>query len=159
MNSSHRDMLGIRYLFLQQAYQQNQLKPRHIFHKYSFRMSNHLIGIRKMHGILHPPLRTADKQDDFTIFDKIVDLFAIFTFNHYYSSLYVCFFRVEIWNEDNRWYLILLIIFFVNSKISMKYSLLFYKDHFHLFSRETNLMVKKIMIYTPIPNFLPVSHN
>lgn len=48
---------------------------------------------------------------------------------------------------------------FVNSKISMKYSLLFYKDHFHLFSRETNLMVKKIMIYTPIPNFLPVSHN
>lgn len=49
-----------------------------------------------MHGILHPPLHTADKQDDFTIFDKIVDLFAIFTFNHYYSSLYVCFFRVEI---------------------------------------------------------------
>lgn len=49
---------------------------------------------------------------------------------------------------------------FINSKISMKYSLLFYKDHFHLFSRETNLMVKKkIMIYTPIPNFLPVSHN
>lgn len=48
---------------------------------------------------------------------------------------------------------------FVNTKISMKYSLLFYIDHFHLFSRETNLMVKKIMIYTPIPNFLPVSHN
>lgn len=46
---------------------------------------------------------------------------------------------------------------FVNSKISMKYSLLFYK--FHLFSRETNLMVKKIMIYTPTPNFLPISHN
>lgn len=54
-------------------------------------MSNHLIGIRKMHGFLHPPLHTADKQDDFTIFDKIVDLFAIFTFNHYrITHLFMC---------------------------------------------------------------------
>lgn len=110
-------------------------------------MSNHLIGIRKMYGILHPQLHTANKQDDFTIFDKIVDLFAIFTFNHYYSSsLYVCFLTTGRRNEDTDLMISDFInnISFVNSKISMKYcfgiiiSLLFSLDNFHLISWETH---------------------
>lgn len=117
-----------------------------------------------MYGILHPQLHTANKQDDFTIFDKIVDLFAIFTFNHYYSSsLYVCF--LTRWNEDTDLMISDFInnISFVNSKISMKYcfgiiiSLLFSLDNFHLISWETHFNNSKNNDIPPYLNKFPSS--